>query len=104
MSEGSLCPCTEPDDDHGSTATATRFWKGISTGRAEEASAPEERPGQSPAELTPLEFWVQPFHPQTPRAGFTSGQPPGLWRTEQLRANSRPKAPAPQKTGQWGKN
>lgn len=22
VSEGSLCPCTEPDDDHGSTATA----------------------------------------------------------------------------------
>lgn len=82
MSEGSLCPCTEPegDDGHGSsTAVATWLCKGISTGDiAHETSVvlfPHRRSSQSPAEQTPLDFWVQPLHPQTPRAGFTSGHP-----------------------------
>lgn len=33
---------------------------------------PQRRPGQSLAEQSPLDFRVQPLHPQTPRADFTS--------------------------------
>lgn len=84
MSEGSLCPRTEPAEMMAMAAQPQARGSGRAfpwaevKNMAQEPSVglfPQRRAGQSPAEQTPLDFWVQPPHPQTPRAGFTSGHP-----------------------------
>lgn len=118
VSQGSLCPCPEPDKMMTMAAQLQPWlWKGISTGRGEEQLLPQvtwpmglewgcsPRGDQSePCRADPIRvLGVTPL-PTDTTCRFHQWTSPALWRTEQLRANSRPKAPAPQKSGQWGKN
>lgn len=90
----------------------TWLWKGISTGRGEEQLLPQvtqpmglqwgstPRGDQSePCRADPIRFLGAAPPPTDTTCRFHQWTAP-----EQLRANSRPKAPAPQKSGQWDKN
>lgn len=119
VSEGSLCPCTEPAEmmamaaqpqAHGSGRAFPRAevknsffprWHGP---RAFSGAVPPEESRPEPCRADPIRFLGATPSPTDTTCRFHQWTSSGLWRTEQLRANSRPQALTPQKSGQWGKN